>query len=145
MLTAGLKTIIFTEDSMQSGKSILIIEDEHFISELYARALKKSGYSVVIVMSGADGLKAALRQTFDLILLDILVPGVSGIDVLEKIRENDKQTNYHTKVIITTNLDQDESTRAKLEHIADGYLVKAEITPNELVKLVDDFLAHNSK
>jgi len=130
---------------MASNKSILIIEDEHFISELYARALKKSGYDVVIVMSGADGLTAALRQSFDLILLDILVPGISGIDVLEKIRENDNITKNHTKVIITTNLDQDESTRAKLEHIADGYLVKAEITPNELVKIVDDFLGHDSK
>lgn len=130
---------------MASNKSILIIEDEHFISELYARALKKSGYDVVIVMSGADGLTAALRQSFDLILLDILVPGISGIDVLEKIRDNDNITKNHTKVIITTNLDQDESTRAKLEHIADGYLVKAEITPNELVKIVNDFLGHDSK
>lgn len=123
---------------MQS-KSLLVIEDEHFISELYSRALKKAGYDVVIMMSGEDGLRAALQRQFDLVLLDILVPGLSGMDVLEKIRENDKQIKNHTKVIITTNLDQDESTRKKLEHTADGYLIKAEMTPNELVKIVDDF------
>ena len=123
-----------------SPKSILIIEDEHFISELYARALKKAEYGVVIMMSGEDGLKAALGQQFDLILLDLLVPGLSGMDVLEKIRQNDQQTGKHSKVIITTNLDQEEETREKLEHIADGYLIKAEMTPKELVKIVDDFL-----
>lgn len=126
-----------------SPKSILIIEDEHFISELYARALKKANYEVVIMMSGEDGLKAALRQQFDLILLDLLVPGLSGMDVLEKIRQNDQQTGKHSKVIITTNLDQEEQTREKLEHIADGYLIKAEMTPNELKKIVDDFLGND--
>lgn len=126
-----------------SPKSILIIEDEHFISELYARALKKAGYEVVIMMSGEDGLKAALGQHFDLILLDLLVPGLSGMDVLEKIRQNDQQTGKHSKVIITTNLDQEEQTREKLEHIADGYLIKAEMTPNELKKIVDDFLGND--
>jgi DNA-binding response OmpR family regulator len=121
------------------SKSLLIIEDEHFISELYSRALKKAGYDVVIMMSGEDGLRAAIQRQFDLVLLDLLVPGLSGMDVLEKIRTNDKQIKTHTKVIITTNLDQDESIRKKLEHIADGYLIKAEMTPKELVKIVNDF------
>lgn len=120
-------------------KSLLIIEDEHFISELYARALKKAGYSVTIMMSGEDGLSAALQHDFDLVLLDILVPGLSGMDVLEKIRNNDSSSGKHSKIIITTNLEQDEKTRERLEHIADGYLIKAEMTPNELVKIVDDF------
>ena len=130
---------------MQNGKSILIVEDEHFISELYDRALQKAGHKVTIAMSGTDGLQAALKQNFDLVLLDILVPGISGIEVLEKIRENDKVTNTHTKVIITTNLDQDEPTREKLERTADGYLVKAEITPNELANVVDEIFADNKK
>ena len=120
-------------------RSLLIKEDEHFISELYSRALKKAGYNVTIMMSGEDGLKAALNRQFDLILLDILVPGLSGMDVLEKIRANDSTTGKHSKIVITTNLEQDEKTREKLEHIADGYLIKAEMTPNELVKIVDDF------
>lgn len=121
------------------GKSILIIEDEHFISELYARALKKEGCEVVIMLSGEDGLRAAIQRNFDLILLDILVPGLSGIQVIEKIRINDSQTGHHSKVIITTNLDQDEKTKEKLEHMADGYLIKAEITPNELKKIINDY------
>lgn len=123
-------------------KALLIIEDEHFISELYSRALKKAGYNVTIMMSGEDGLKAALNRQFDLILLDILVPGLSGMDVLEKIRANDSTTGKHSKIVITTNLEQDEKTREKLEHIADGYLIKAEMTPNELVKIVDDFFGN---
>lgn len=125
-----------------ANRSVLIIEDEHFISELYARSLKKSGYDVVIMMSGEDGLRAVLHENFDLVLLDILVPGISGISVLEKIREEDSRSGKHTKVIITTNLDQDDSTKDKLEHMADGYLIKAEMTPNELVKIINDFFSH---
>lgn len=127
------------------SKSLLIIEDEHFISELYSRALKKAGYDVVIMMSGEDGLRAAIQRQFDLVLLDILVPGLSGMDVLEKIRDNDNRIKTHTKVIITTNLDQDEDTRNKLEHIADGYLIKAELTPNELVGIVNEFLSNTKQ
>ena len=126
------------------NKALLIIEDEHFISELYARALKKAGYEVVIMMSGEDGLRAALQRQFDLILLDILVPGISGMEILEKLRANDTKTQHHTKIIITTNLDQDEKTREKLEHMADGYLVKAEITPNELAGIIKEFFSHGS-
>lgn len=114
--------------------SILIIEDENFISELYARALKKAGYSVVIMISGDDGLKAALSNKFDIILLDILVPGMSGMEVLEKIKNSNKKIT--SQIIITTNLEQDDETREKLEKIADGYLIKADMTPNELVDII---------
>lgn len=127
---------------MVDGKSILIIEDEHFISELYARALKKAGCDVTIMMSGEDGLKAATQHPFDLVLLDILVPGLSGMEVLDKLRAIDATTGKHTKIIITTNLEQDEKTRNKLEHMADGYLIKAEMTPNELVRMIKDYLSN---
>lgn len=115
-------------------RSILIIEDENFISELYARALKKAGYSVVIMISGDDGLKAALSNEFDIILLDILVPGMSGMEVLEKIKNSNKKIK--SQIIITTNLEQDDETKEKLEKIADGYLIKADMTPNELVEII---------
>ncbi len=119
------------------AKTILCIEDEHFISELYARSLQKSGYDVTIMLSGDDGLKAALTDHYDIILLDLMLPGMTGFEILEKLRGQDVQNQIHSKIIITTNLDQDDDNRVKVESLADGYLIKAEMTPKQLVEIVN--------
>lgn len=120
--------------------SILIIEDEHFISELYARAIRKAGYEVTVMLSGEDGLAAAMTDNYDLILLDLLVPGLSGIEALHRLRGGVKPA-VHSKIIITTNLDQDDENRADVESMADGYIIKAEITPRQLVDIIDSMFA----
>jgi len=120
------------------GKRVLCIEDEHFISELYTRALTKAGYTVDVQLNGREGLKAAQTDTYDIILLDIMIPSITGIEVLNTLRDTTKTPKLHAKIVITTNLEQREEVRAKIESQADGYIVKAEITPRELV----DFLSH---
>jgi len=115
-------------------KSVLLIEDEHFISELYARALQNAGYSVVTAVDGKSGVQQILSNQFDIILLDIMLPFVNGIDALREIREKTANNPLKGKIIITTNLDQEEPTRQKIESMADGYLIKAEITPRQLVE-----------
>jgi DNA-binding response OmpR family regulator len=119
-------------------KKILCVEDEHFISELYVRALTKAGYDVHVELDGQKGLAAAQTDTYDIILLDLMVPNITGIEVLRTLRDPAKTPKMHAKIIITTNLEQREDIRADIENQADGYLVKAEITPRELV----DFLGH---
>jgi DNA-binding response OmpR family regulator len=121
---------------MAGLKTILCIEDEHFISELYARALRKEGYDVTIMLSGDDGLVAAQTDRFDLILLDLMTPGITGMEILSILRDQKQTPKLHSKIIITTNLDQEESMRDELEKKADGYLIKAEITPKQLVAIV---------
>jgi DNA-binding response OmpR family regulator len=121
---------------MAGLRTILCIEDEHFISELYSRALTKAGYAVTIMLSGDDGLTAAQTDQYDLILLDLMTPGITGMEILEVLRDETKTPKLHSKIIITTNLDQEESMREELEKKADGYLIKAEITPKQLVSIV---------
>ena len=111
------------------GKKLLCIEDEHFISELYTRALSKAGYDVVVEADGKKGLDLALTDQFDIILLDLMIPSMSGFDVLNTLRNPNDQPKVHAKIIITTNLEQREEVRESIERQADGYLVKAEITP----------------
>ena len=118
------------------GKKLLCIEDEHFISELYVRALTKAGYEVTVEVDGRAGLKLAQGDTFDIILLDLMIPGITGIEVLRRLRNPKETPKLHAKVIITTNLEQREDIRADIEKQADGYLVKAEITPRELVEFL---------
>jgi CheY-like chemotaxis protein len=119
-----------------AGRKVLIIEDEHFIGELYTRALTKGSYQVTVVTDGVEGLQAAETNQYDIILLDLMVPNLTGIEILRKLRAPGHVPLIHAKIIITTNLEQREDVRADIEKQADGYLVKAELTPHELV----DFL-----
>ncbi len=122
-----------------NGLKILCVEDEHFISELYARALRRAGYDVTTLLSGEDGLRAAKTNIYDIILLDLMIPGITGFEVLRRLREETK--DLKAKVLITTNLDQEEESRAELESLADGYLIKADFTPRQLVQILDDVAA----
>lgn len=117
-------------------KRVLCIEDEHFISELYARALTKAGYQVDVQLDGRKGLAAAQTDVYDIILLDLMVPNITGIEVLRTLRDPRQTPKMHAKIIITTNLEQRDDIRADIENQADGYLVKAEITPRELVEFL---------
>ena len=119
-----------------NGIKVLLIEDEHFISELYIRALSKVGYEVKVVVDGNEGLKEAKSDAYDIILLDIMVPNLTGTAILKQLRDPGATPHLHSKIIITTNLEQGEEGRAAIEAQADGYIVKAEITPHQLV----DFL-----
>jgi DNA-binding response OmpR family regulator len=121
---------------------ILCIEDEHFISELYARALRQAGYDVTTMLSGEDGLRAAKSNEYDVILLDLMIPGITGFEVLRRLRE--ESPDLKSKIIITTNLDQEERDREEIESKADGYLIKAEFTPRQLVQIINDIAAGNS-
>lgn len=114
-------------------KRVLCIEDERFISDLYTRALTNAGYDVIVVDDGELGLHHALTGNFDIILLDIMLPTMNGVDLLYQIKDPSVQPPVTGKIIITTNLDQKEDVRKKVEELADGYLIKAEITPRELV------------
>jgi CheY-like chemotaxis protein len=119
------------------GKKILCVEDEHFISELYVRALTKAGYEVTVEVDGQQGLELAQSNQFDIILLDLMVPTITGIEVLRHLRNPAETPELHAKIIITTNLEQRDDIRSDIESQADGYLVKAEITPRELVEFLN--------
>lgn len=127
----------------QAQPSILIIEDERFISELYTRALSKAGYQVVTSNDGELALREAVTHNYDVILLDIMLPTMNGVDMLYKMKDKNVRPAMTSKIIITTNLDQKEETRQKIESMADGYLIKAEVTPKELVNYVNQVLGRS--
>ena len=120
-----------------AGRSVLCIEDEHFISELYTRALTKAGYRVNVIADGVEGLAEAQTNKYDIILLDLMVPNLTGIEILRSLRDPARVPVLKAKIIITTNLEQREDVRADIEKQADGYLVKAEMTPHELAEFLN--------
>jgi DNA-binding response OmpR family regulator len=126
-----------TPQAPQTARKVLVIEDEPFISELYTRALTKNGYDIKVVADGALALPEAQTNAYDIILLDLMVPNVTGIEILRALRDPARVPPIKAKIIITTNLEQREDVRADIEAQADGYLVKAELTPHELANFLD--------
>ncbi len=125
-------------EGSKQPKKVLCIEDERFIGELYIRSLTKAGYDATLEVDGAKGLEMAQSNKYDIILLDLMIPNVTGIEILRILRDPDKTPNFKGKIIITTNLEQREDVRQDIEKQADGYIVKAELTPNELVEFLNN-------
>ncbi|HUD10230.1 MAG TPA: response regulator [Candidatus Saccharimonadales bacterium] len=117
---------------------VLCVEDEYFISNLYSRVLTVAGYKVTIEGDGLKGLQLAQTDAYDIILLDLMLPSMSGIDILRTLRDPSKTPYLHAKIIVMTNLEQHPDLRADIEKHADGYLVKADITPRALVNFLGD-------
>lgn len=117
--------------------SVLVIEDDRFIGEMYVRSLKNNGYTVDWVTTGREGFAAASIRAYDLILLDIMLPEQTGIEVLNSLRKSPRGDMISkSRVIILTNYDQDDESREAMEAEADGYLIKADITPRKLLDII---------
>ena len=116
--------------------TILVIEDDRFIGEMYVRSLKMADYNVEWAVDGHDGLVMATNQHYDLILLDIMLPEMRGTEIMTAIRKFEKENGERSHIIVMTNFDQDEKSRTALENDADAYLIKAEITPRRLIEII---------
>lgn len=115
--------------------TILFIEDDQFIAEMYGRSLLRAGHTVRLAQTITQARAEVIKQSYDIILLDILLPGGSGLDLLSEIQQ--KQNNLKkTHVIILTNFDQDADAKAKTLKLSDQYLIKAETTPKTLLKTI---------
>jgi DNA-binding response OmpR family regulator len=102
---------------------------------MYTRSLKKAGYEVTWIIDGKEGLKEATSKQYDLILLDIMLPEMQGPEVLKSLRGNeDKVPN--SRILVLTNYDQDDESRLAMQNKADGYLIKADITPRKLLEII---------
>lgn len=119
-------------------QTILCIEDDRFIGEMYVRSLKQAGYEVDWVLSGNDGLAAAKSKTYNYILLDIMLPEKQGTEVLEELRNDKEDLLPNTKVVVLTNFDQEDVARMSLQEKVQAYLIKADITPRKLIEVLKE-------
>jgi len=119
-----------------TAKTILCIEDDRFIGEMYVRSLKKADYDVDWVVDGNDGLIAARNKVYDVILLDVMLPERRGTEILEALRGGKEDLIPNSKVIVLTNFEQDDQSRMTMQKHADAYLIKAEITPKRLIEVI---------
>ena len=119
-------------------KKVLLIEDEADIRSLYAEYLRDSGYEVLEAQDGLVGYTKATEGEWDVMLLDIMLPGQDGIALLKKIKADDRTANK--PIIALTNLSVESVITQMFDQGADGFLIKSEITPDKIVAEVESVL-----
>ena len=120
---------------------ILIVEDDLFIRELYERQLALAGYEVSSAADGPEGLLKVNEVHPDLLLLDIMLPKMNGLDLLKTIKAKDDTKMI--PVILLTNLGQDSVIKEGFNLGADGYLNKSAYTPDQIIEEIKKFLDQN--
>lgn len=119
------------------AKKILLVEDDVAIREIYSVALGRAGYELDTASDGLEAVEKGKTLSFDLILLDIMLPKMTGIDVLKTIRQD--ESKKATPIIMMTNLSHDATIKNAFELGAKGYILKVELTPSMIVNRIDAF------
>ena|SRR3989338_11144083 len=117
---------------------ILVVEDDKFLRELMCRKLREEQYEVVEAIDGEEGVVKTQETSPELILLDLILPGIDGFEVLAKIKEDPKLAQI--PVIILSNLGQRDDIEKGLRLGAIDFLVKAHFTPAEIIDKVKKVL-----
>lgn len=122
-------------------KKILLVEDDQGLREMYQMRLELENFSVVCAIDGEEALEKAKNEKPDLILLDLMIPKISGLEVL-KMLKNDTLT-AKIPVIIMTVLDQENNKIEGLSLGADDYIIKSKVMPEEVLERIKKVLKNN--
>ena len=114
---------------------ILVVEDDKFLRELITQKLAREGYDVVSAVDGEDGVVKVKENKPDIVLLDLILPGIDGFEVLAKIKEDEELSNI--PVIILSNLGQRDDVDRGIKLGATDFLIKAHFTPSEIVEKIE--------
>jgi DNA-binding response OmpR family regulator len=112
-------------------ETILIIEDDKFLREMMAQKLIKEDYEILEAIDGEKGMKMVKEERPNLVLLDLILPGIDGFEVLSRMKDDPALAKI--PVIILSNLGQKEDVERGLEMGAVDYLIKAHFTPREII------------
>mgnify|MGYP001589757259 CR=1 FL=1 len=131
------------ETSSEKSKAILVVEDDKFLRELISKRLRDEQFTVFESIDGEEAFKVLDKETVDLILLDIILPGVNGFEILKRLKED--PTIAHIPVMMLTNLGQKSDLERGKELGAEEYMVKAQYTPREIVERIKQLFVFSSR
>lgn len=129
---------------MDPVKKILIVDDDQYLRDIYSELLSSGNYVVDTAQDGEEGFSKISQNSYDLILLDIMMPKLDGISVLKKLN----QTNALSKVapiVMLSALDQSYIVDSALSFGAKGFLSKSSLDPDQVLKSISDFIAKNPR
>lgn len=121
--------------------TILIVEDESSLNEAYQMILQQAGYDILSAFDGKEALDITSQVDPDLILLDLRMPVMDGLEFLQQYKPKDNRA----KIVVFSNYDMQKEIEQAYELGADKYVLKALSSPNELLKMVKDMLSERSK
>jgi len=129
---------IIKKRSKNGKKKILFIEDEEIFVDLFGQKLESEGYLLKYAKNGAEGVKEAMDGDFDLIIMDMVVPGMGGKEIMERLKMEDETKNIPI-VVLSASVSDEDLEEVKKMGIVDAF-VKTRITPDDLVKKIDKAL-----
>lgn len=123
---------------MKNSKNILLIEDDPFISDIYLTILRDAGYETNLASDGETGLKMAKETKPDLILIDLLLPRMNGLEILENIRKEKNKSLNKVPVIILTNWTDDKNIERAKKLGVSSFILKVTLGPKDLLREVEN-------
>ncbi|MCX6808445.1 MAG: response regulator [Candidatus Berkelbacteria bacterium] len=126
---------------MAKSAKVLVVDDDITLHEMYAERLGAEGYSIVNAFDGEEALEKAEKEKPDIIILDIMMPKMNGIDVMKRVRENSDKEISGIPIILLTALVQEINKLKSLMSDQDQYLVKSEIVPVNLIEAIEKSLS----
>jgi DNA-binding response OmpR family regulator len=118
-------------------QKIFVVEDDRFLRDLIAEELKREGFSVSLAVDGEEAVEKIPKEMPDLVLLDLILPGIDGYEVLKQIKENPTSTKI--PVVILSNLGQKDNLDKGINLGAVDYLIKANFTPREIIAKIKKY------
>lgn len=122
----------------ENKKKIMIVEDDSFVMDIYHTKLEQENFEVIEAVNGVEAMKKLQEAVPDLILLDIIMPYMDGLEVLQKIKADEKLKMI--PVVLLTNLSQKEEVNRGLELGANDYLIKSHFTPSEVLEKIKNYI-----
>ncbi|MBI1862974.1 response regulator [Candidatus Microgenomates bacterium] len=122
------------------AQRILIIDDELYLRELYEEVIQSAGYEVETALDGKEGLEKIRTGNFDLILLDVMMPELDGIGVMQKLNTEDPKPAKMPVIVICTNLSHDPVINEAIKLGAKAYIVKADVVPDQIIEKIKQLL-----
>lgn len=123
-----------------NGKKVLIIEDEPPMRDAVSDTLKQHRFAVLTAENGKEGLDLALSEHPDLLLLDIFMPKMDGLSMLEKLRADGWGQNVPVIILTNLNPDADQTIKTILEHKPAFYLIKSNVTLEAIISKIKEVL-----
>lgn len=120
---------------------VLIVEDDQFLRDLLENKLKREGFEVTLAIDGPEGLEKIKKTRPDVVLLDIILPGISGFDILKTVRQDVTMDMATIPIILLSNLGQESDIEKGRVLGADDYLIKSNFTIDEIIVKIKNLLA----
>ncbi len=121
---------------MAGSRNVLVVEDDALIRDLYKAALAEAGFNVEVADSFDELQSVTGKFTPDFIFLDVMLPGKSGLEILQLLRHDESLNSADAKIVILTNLAQKSVADNAMDNGADGYIIKADILPKDLPRVI---------